>query len=67
MIFTGTETEPTVKLELHFDKDGSAELVGSIAAGTEWLVATFTKEGHFQPNKMGCQHLGITLSTRFMQ
>ena len=55
--------EPLVhlRLEVGSNENGEAEveLVGTTGKGVEWLLATFTPDGRFQPNKNGAEGLGL--------
>lgn len=66
MRFITEDNKDEVRLKLHFDKNGSAEIVGTSNHNNgEWIIGSFTAQGTFQPNSEGCRQLGITIDNTF--
>jgi len=64
------QTEPVISIrlkprpELAKVHGNYIDLVGSLPGGPEWLIATFEGDS-FQPNKNGCEALGLKINNRF--
>ena len=60
--------EPTVSLRFHKCDNGvDVNLVGSTANNGEWLIASFTSDGRFQPNKAGANQCGLMADDVYFQ
>lgn len=46
-------------------ENDEVELLGKDKEGNTWLIASFTNNGKFQPNKNGCKILGIKIDDKF--
>jgi hypothetical protein len=64
-VFHDVEAEPVMQLSLRPNSDECIDLIGKLPSGSEWIIASLTKDNKFQPNSAGCKGLGLTIDDTY--